>query len=50
MRRLHDSGYSGWWLLGLIPYVGEPILFVLLCLKGTVGDNHFGAEPDEYVD
>ena len=50
-RRLHDSGYSGWWLLvGLIPYAGEPILFVLLCLKGTAGDNHFGAEPDEYVD
>ena len=50
VRRLHDSGYSGWWLLELIPYAGEPILFVLLCLKGTVGDNHFGAEPDEYVD
>ena len=51
VRRLHDSGYSGWWLLlGLIPYAGEPILFVLLCLKGTAGDNRFGAEPDEYVD
>lgn len=51
VRRLHDADYSGWWLLvGFVPYAGEAVLFALLCLKGTAGDNRFGAEPDDYMD
>lgn len=35
VRRLHDTGRSGWHLLwGLIPLVGVIILIVMLCKKG----------------
>ena len=35
VRRLHDTGRSGWHLLwGLIPIVGGVILIILLCQKG----------------
>lgn len=46
VRRLHDIGKSGWWLLiGLIPLVGWIILFVWYATKGTSGDNRFGPDP-----
>ena len=46
IRRLHDSDRSGWWLLlGLVPMVGEIIVLVFMVLKGTRGDNRFGADP-----
>ena len=46
VRRLHDTGRSGWWiLLWLIPVVGFIILLVLLIGKGTEGDNEYGADP-----
>lgn len=46
VRRLHDRDKSGWWLLiGLIPIVGAIILLVWFCLKGTAGQNRFGADP-----
>ena len=37
-------------LVAFVPYAGEAVLFALLCLKGTAGDNRFGAEPDDYMD
>jgi uncharacterized membrane protein YhaH (DUF805 family) len=46
VRRLHDIGRSGWWLLiGLIPVVGTIILLALFILEGTPGPNRFGADP-----
>jgi uncharacterized membrane protein YhaH (DUF805 family) len=46
LRRLHDIGKSGWWFfIGLIPLVGVIWLLVLLCTKGNVGDNQYGADP-----
>ena len=36
VRRLHDSGRSGWWLL--LPLVNV----VLLCLAGESGSNEYG--------
>lgn len=31
IRRLHDAGLSGWWfLICIIPYIGDPILALLL--------------------
>ena len=45
-RRLHDMNHSGCWaLLYLIPFVGHFVLLVWFCMKGTQGDNRFGAAP-----
>jgi uncharacterized membrane protein YhaH (DUF805 family) len=46
VRRLHDTGRSGWnYLLVLIPIVGAIILFVYLVKDGTTGDNQYGPDP-----
>jgi uncharacterized membrane protein YhaH (DUF805 family) len=43
VRRLHDIDRSGWWLLILpLPVVGAIVLFVFMCLRGTLGPNRFG--------
>lgn len=35
VRRLHDISRSGWWILiGIIPFLGQFILFVFTLLKG----------------
>jgi uncharacterized membrane protein YhaH (DUF805 family) len=45
VRRLHDTDRSGWWwLLGIVPLIGQLALIVLCCLKGTKGYNRFGAD------
>ena len=54
VRRLHDHGISGIWLiliyaLGFIPFVNSIsglVSFVLLgCARGTIGDNRYGPDP-----
>jgi uncharacterized membrane protein YhaH (DUF805 family) len=46
LRRLHDSGYSGWYLfLILIPFLGWIWLLVLLCLESEPGQNKWGENP-----
>ena len=46
IRRLHDWDKSGWFLLlNLIPFVGQLIVFVFMCLNGTVDANRFGPDP-----
>ncbi|MDR0240035.1 MAG: DUF805 domain-containing protein [Burkholderia sp.] len=46
VRRLHDTGRSGWFLLiALIPIVGGILLLVWMCSRGTAGPNRFGADP-----
>lgn len=46
VRRLHDTGRSGWWLLiALIPLVGAIILLVFFASKGNPGDNEYGPPP-----
>ena len=38
VRRLHDSGKSGfWWLIGFIPVIGTITLIVFYCLPGRLG-------------
>lgn len=45
VRRLHDIGKSGWWILaGLIPF-GSLVLFVFSLLDSQVGDNIYGPNP-----
>jgi len=46
VRRLHDTGHSGWgYFLYCIPLVG--LIFFLLrnCERGTVGPNRYGPDP-----
>ena len=46
VRRLHDIGKSGWFLLlELIPYVGGLILFVFSVLDSQPGENQYGPNP-----
>jgi uncharacterized membrane protein YhaH (DUF805 family) len=46
VRRLHDTGRSGWWLLiGLVPLVGLVVLLVFAVQEGQPGDNAFGPNP-----
>src|SRR4051812_37748869 len=43
VRRLHDVGKSGWYLLvSLIPIVGSIWLLVLLCTDSEAGENGWG--------
>jgi len=46
IRRLHDIGKSGWWvLISLIPLFGGIILLVMLMRDSQAGDNKYGANP-----
>ena len=46
VRRLHDVGKSGWWiLLILIPLIGAIVLLIWMIGKGTEGENKYGADP-----
>lgn len=46
VRRLHDSGKSGWFILaGFIPYVGWLAMLVLCCLESDAHDNEYGPRP-----
>ncbi|ANP48711.1 uncharacterized membrane protein YhaH (DUF805 family) [Streptomyces griseochromogenes] len=48
VRRLHDTGRSGWMiLLGLIPLVGPIILLVFYCSDSAAGANKYGPNPKE---
>ncbi|WP_028110504.1 DUF805 domain-containing protein [Ferrimonas futtsuensis] len=46
VRRLHDTGRTGWWvLISLIPVLGVIVLLVFMALDGEPGGNHYGASP-----
>ena len=46
VRRLHDTGRSGWWLLiGFIPLLGVIVLLVFMVLDSKPGENQYGANP-----
>jgi uncharacterized membrane protein YhaH (DUF805 family) len=46
VRRLHDTGRSGWWwFISLVPAVGPILLIVWYCTPGTPGSNAFGPDP-----
>lgn len=45
VRRLHDTGRSGWWLLlGIVPFLGIVVLIFML-LAGNHGENRYGPDP-----
>ena len=48
VRRLHDIGKSGWYLLiNLIPIAGPIWFLVLVCSDSQPGDNEYGPNPKE---
>ena len=45
VRRLHDTGRSGWWLLlAIIPLIGAIILIIWFC-GDSEPDNQYGPNP-----
>jgi uncharacterized membrane protein YhaH (DUF805 family) len=51
VRRLHDTGRSGWWiLLGIIPVIGAIVLLVFECQDSQPGANAYGPSPKEAGD
>ncbi|MGP7735716.1 DUF805 domain-containing protein [Oceanimonas smirnovii] len=48
VRRLHDIGRSGWWvLIAFIPLVGVLVLFVFMLLDSKPGENQYGNNPKQ---
>lgn len=48
VRRLHDTGRSGWWLLFfLVPLIGPIMLIVFAVQDSKAGSNKFGENPKE---
>jgi uncharacterized membrane protein YhaH (DUF805 family) len=46
VRRLHDIGRSGWWLLiVLVPLVGAIVLFIFMVLDSKPEQNEYGPSP-----
>lgn len=47
VRRLHDIGRSGWWLLvAFVPLVGSVVLLVFLLTASAPATNEYGPEPE----
>lgn len=42
VRRLHDAGYSGWWLLLILTGIGTFVLIAWWAGKGDSGSNLYG--------
>ena len=46
IRRLHDTGHSGWWyFIIIIPLIGPVWLFVLLVTDSKPEENKWGPNP-----
>ncbi|MFB7513385.1 DUF805 domain-containing protein [Streptomyces sp. NPDC056144] len=46
VRRLHDTGRSGWWyLISFVPLVGPIVLLVFTVLEGERHANAYGNDP-----
>ena len=48
VRRLHDIGRSGWWyLICMVPIIGEVFLIVYWASPGDKGSNRYGPNPNQ---
>ncbi len=46
VRRLHDTGRSGWWILiALVPILGFIVLIIFFVQDSEEGANRFGTNP-----
>ncbi len=43
IRRFHDLNWRGWWsVLAFIPLANIIMIFILMCARGTEGENSYG--------
>lgn len=48
VRRLHDTGRTGWWLLiALVPVIGAIVLLIFMVLDSQPGTNEYGPSPKD---
>ena len=48
VRRLHDTGHSGWWIfLNLIPVIGSIVLFIWFITDSDPDTNEYGDNPKQ---
>ena len=45
VRRLHDIGRTGWWVLIALTIIGAIVLIVWACQKSDAGPNQYGPDP-----
>ena len=46
VRRLHDTGRSGWWyLISFVPLIGIIVLIIFWAQDSQPGDNKYGPNP-----
>ena len=49
VRRLHDTGRSGWWMLiYIVPLIGAIVLLVFFVQDSQDGDNQYGPNPKSF--
>jgi uncharacterized membrane protein YhaH (DUF805 family) len=47
IRRLHDTGRTGWWLLiAFVPLIGFIVLLIFYLEKSDPAANEYGPAPD----
>ena len=48
VRRLHDTGNSGWmYLIRFVPVIGPIWFLILMCKQGVSGSNKYGVDPKQ---
>ncbi len=48
VRRIHDIGMSGWWIiLSIIPIIGWIVLIIFFFIDSKPGTNQYGPNPKE---
>lgn len=48
VRRLHDTGRSGWWMLiSIVPLIGWIVIIIFMAKDGDPGTNEYGPNPKE---
>jgi len=48
IRRLHDTGRSGWWfLIMLVPIIGPFVFIYFAVLDSQAGSNQYGPNPKD---
>lgn len=46
IRRLHDTGRVGWWvLIGFVPLIGWIVMIVFCVIDSSPGSNKYGPNP-----